>query len=319
MAAFQTKKIQSIIAFIIVLMGILWLSQDNILKISILQQSTEQTANSNKEFKEKSYLEKIDNFIIKEYSKDHVLLHTIEASTYFSYKNSPVELLQVVAKTFDESQQEALVLTSNRAEMLKSGEIFFNGEVNIQTKSGVLHELDTEALIVITNSGVIKSNNEITYLGENAKITSQKMQMSTKSDTMFLNGNVQIKQDSGSIINTKNLFISQAEGEKKYKSKEKTVYLSEDNNITSEKGINADLNKNLIYLLGEVNILDISSGSSMETFNLLIDQSNGGEVYKSDDSVTYISTSANINSKKMYYDAVTKKLKLTGGVFAKYE
>ena len=318
MAVFQTKKIQSFIAFIIVLVAILWLFQDNILKISILQNKTEQLDTSNQEFKEDSYLEKIDNFIIKEYSKDQILLHTVEAETYFSYKDSPVQLLKVKVKTFDETQQEGLVMTSNRAEMLKSGEMFFNGEVNIQTKSGLAHEIDTESLIVLTNSGQIKSNREITYLAENTKINAQGMDMSIDSDTMFLNGKVKIKQDSGSIINTTNLFISHAEGEKKYQSKEKTVYVSKYNTVNSEKGIDADMNKNLIRLLGEVEILGLSD-SKIESYDLLIDQSNGGEVYKSNDSVHYQSSATNIKAKKMNYDAVTKKLELMDEVLAVYE
>ena len=324
MAVFQTKKIQSFIAFIafialiIVLVAILWLFQDNILKISLLQNKTEQLDSINQEFKEESYLEKIDNFIIKEYSKDQILLHTIEAETYFSYKDSPVQLLTVKVKTFDETQQEALVLRSNRAEMLKSGEIFFNGEVNIQTKTGVLHELDTESLIVLTNSGQIKSNREITYLAENAKINAQGMDMSIDSDTIFLNGEVKIKQDSGSIINTTNLFINHTEGEKNIRVRKKTVYLSKYNTVNSEKGIDADMNKNLIKLLGKVEILGIS-GSKMESYNLSIDQSNGGEVYKSNDSVHYQSSTTNIKAKKMNYDAVTKKLELMDDVLAIYE
>ena len=318
MAVFQTKKIQSFIAFIIVLVAILWLFQDNILKISILQNKTEQLDTSNQEFKEDSYLEKIDNFIIKEYSKDQILLHTVEAETYFSYKDSPVQLLKVKVKTFDETQQEGLVMTSNRAEILKSGEIFFNGEVNIQTKSGVAHEIDTESLIVLTNSGQIKSNREITYLAENAKINAQGMDMSIDSDTMLLNGKVKIKQDSGSIINTTNLFINHAEGEKQYQSKEKTVYVSKYNTVNSEKGIDADMNKNLIRLLGEVEILGLSD-SKIESYDLLIDQSNGGEVYKSNDSVHYQSSATNIKAKKMNYDAVTKKLELMDEVLAVYE
>jgi len=318
MAVFQTKKIQSFIAFIIVLVAILWLFQDNILKISILQNKTEQLDSSDQEFKEASYLAKIDNFIIKEYSKDQILLHTVEAETYLSYKDSPVQLLKVKVKTFDETQQEGLVMTSNRAEMLKSGEIFFNGEVNIQTKSGVLHEIDTESLIVLTNSGQIKSNREITYLAENTKINAQGMDMSIDSDTMFLNGKVKIKQDSGSIINTTNLFISHAEGEKKYQSKEKTVYVSKYNTINSEKGIDADMNKNLIKLLGKVEILGLS-GSKIESYDLLIDRSNGGEVYQSNDSVHYQSSTTNIKAKKMNYDAVIKKLELMDEVLAVYE
>ena len=42
MAAFQIRKIQSIIVFIIVLIAILWLFQDNIAKISVFQKNTQQ-------------------------------------------------------------------------------------------------------------------------------------------------------------------------------------------------------------------------------------------------------------------------------------
>jgi len=171
---------------------------------------------------------------------------------------------------------------------------------------------------VLTNSGQIKSNREITYLAENAKINAQGMDMSIDSDTMLLNGKVKIKQDSGSIINTTNLFISHAEGEKKYQSKEKTVYVSKYNTVNSEKGIDADMNKNLIRLLGEVEILGLSD-SKIESYDLLIDQSNGGEVYKSNDSVHYQSSATNIKAKKMNYDAVTKKLELMDEVLAVYE
>ena len=78
------------------------------------------------------------------------------------------------------------------------------------------------------------------------------------------------------------------------------------------------MNKNLIKLLGKVEILG-ASGSKMESYNLLIDQSNGGEVYKSNDSVHYQSFAANIKAKKINYDAVTKKLELIDEVLAVYE
>ena len=117
----------------------------------MFQKKIDQPASAtNNELKETAYLEKIDNFIIKEYSNEQVLLHTVAAKTYYSFKNSPIQLLEVEVKTFNEFQQEGLILKSNRAEMLKSGEMFFNGEVNIKTISGASHELDTESLIVIS-------------------------------------------------------------------------------------------------------------------------------------------------------------------------
>jgi hypothetical protein len=78
------------------------------------------------------------------------------------------------------------------------------------------------------------------------------------------------------------------------------------------------MNKNLIKLLGKVEILGLS-GTTMESNNLLIDQSNGGEVYKSNDSVHYQSTTVNIKAIKMHYDAITNKLELMDEVLAVYE
>ena len=106
MAAFQIRKIQSIIVFIIVLIAILWLFQDNIAKISVFQKNTQQFDTIKEDIKDITYLEKIDNFFIKEYSKEQLLLHTIEAETYYSYKNSPVQLLNIKLITYDEVGQE---------------------------------------------------------------------------------------------------------------------------------------------------------------------------------------------------------------------
>ena len=318
MVAFQTKKIQSLFGVIIVLAVILWVYQDDFFKISLLQEKTEPLVNINEVVKEKPYLEKIENFLVKEYSEDQLLLHTIKAETYFSYKDSPVILLEIVVKTYDKSQQENLVLKSNRAKIMKSGEVIFNGEVNIVTKSGVLHQLDTEELTLLTESNQIKSESEITYLGINEKIISQGMEMNQDSDTIYLNGEVKIKQDFGPIINTTNLFVNHYDGNKIYQSKGRTVYSSEDNTVSSEQGIDADMNKDLLNLLGKVNILGVS-GSTIDSFNLTIDQSNGGEVFKSNDLVHYQATGVNIKAKKMYYDVPIKKIELKNEVSAVYE
>ena len=318
MVAFQTKKIQSLFGVIIVLVVILWVYQDDFFKISLLQEKTEPLVSINEVLKEKPYLEKIENFLVKEYSEDQLLLHTIKAETYFSYKDSPVILLEIVVKTYDKSQQENLVVKSNRAKIMKSGDVVFNGDVNIVTKSGVLHQLDTEELTLLTESNQIKSESEITYLGINEKITSQGMEMNQDSDTMYLTGEVKIKQDFGPIINTTNLFVNHYDGNKIYQSKGKTVYSSEDNTVSSEQGIDADMNKDLLNLLGKVNILGVS-GSTIDSFNLTIDQSNGGEVFKSNDLVHYQATGVNIKAKEMYYDVPIKKIELKNEVSAVYE
>jgi LPS export ABC transporter protein LptC len=318
MVLFQTKKIQSFIVFIIVLVAVLWIFQDNFLKLLVSQKVSEQIVSTDEEVEETAYLEKIDNFILKEYSNQQMLLHTIQADTYYSYKNSPVQILQVEIKTFNETQEEGLVLTSNRAEILKSGEMFFNGEVKIQTKTGVSHKLDTESLIVLSDNGQIKSNKKVTYLGETARITSEGMEMSIDSDTMYLSGNVKIFEDSGMTVDTKNLYISHEAGEKIYKSKEKTVYRSKDTIVNSENGINIDMNIQLINLLGKVEVLS-GPGGILKSTNVIIDQSNDGEVLKSNSLSHFKSNTVDIKAKKMHYDAVTKKLELMNRVVAVYE
>ena len=318
MAAFQIRKIQSIIVFIIVLIAVLWLFQDNIAKISVFQKNMQQFDTIKEEMKDVAYLEKIDNFLIKEYSKEQLLLHTLEADTYYSYKNSPVELLNIKLTTYDEVGKEKVVLKSNRAEILKSGDIFLKDEINIQSKNGVLHEINTESLIVLSNSGQIISNSEVAYLGENAIINAQGMEVNNNDDTMSLVGDVIIKQDLGGVIESRNLFITHADGEKLYQSKERTVYRSKDSTINADMGVDIDMNENLMKLLGKVEVLN-SSGSKMDSYNLIVDQSNGGEVYKSNDPTHYQTKTSDIRAKRMHYDANTKKVELTGGVLGVYE
>ena len=318
MALFQTKKIQSFIVFIIVLAAILWVFQDNFLKLLVFQKVSDQSILSAEEPEETAYLEKIDNFILKEYSNEQILLHTIQADTYYSYKNSPVQILNVEVKTFNDNQEEGLVLRSNRAEILKFGEMFFNGEVKIETKTGVSHELDTESLIVLSDNGQIKSNKEVTYLGETVRIISEGMEMNIDSDMMYLSGNVKIFEDSGMTVDTKNLYISHNAGEKIYKSKEKTVYRSKDTIANSENGIDMDMNIKLINLLGKVEVVS-GPGGVLKSSNVVIDQSNDGEVLKSNSLSHFKSNTVDIKAKKMHYDAVTKKLELMNRVVAVYE
>lgn len=316
MGLFQTKKIQSLVVLIIVLIIIFWIFQDNLLNISVLKKSSSEVEVTVTQDKDTPYLEKIDNFIIKEYSSNQVLLHTIEADVYKSFENAPVQLETVKVTTFDESQNENLMLKSNRAVILKSGAIHFIGEVEIKTMSGISHEIDTELLVV--KDGQINSNREIVYLGESAKIFAQGMDMNLDKDIMNLNGEVQILQDTDATIDTKNLYINQADGIKKYMSNEPTVYRSNQNVVNSDNGIDVDMNSKITKLLGNVDILD-SSGSSLVSYDLIIDQSNGGEIFRSNSPSNFKSSGVDIKSKKMHYDAITKKLKLTDEVVAVYE
>ena len=316
MAIFQTKKIQSFIVFIIVLAAILWIFQDNILNISVFKKTTEVSELSDEQIKDTPYLEKIDNFIIKEYSSDQVLLHTIEADVYKSFKDSPVQLEIVTVTTFDEKQNETLTLTSDRAVIFKSGSIHFIGEVEIKTLSGISHEIDTELLVV--KGDEIKSNRDVFYLGENAKIKAQGLDMNTKSDLVNLNGDVEILQDSGATLTTKNLLISHGSGEKRYESKEKTVYKSNENIVNADRGVDINMKTEQTKLLGDVTVVN-GFGSSLTSYDLIIDQSNDGEIFKSNSPTRFQSNTVDIKAKKMHYDAIAKKLKLTDEVKATYE
>ena len=316
MAIFQTKKIQSFIVFIIVLAAILWIFQDNILSISVFKKTTEVSELSEEQIKDTPYLEKIDNFIIKEYSSDQVLLHTIEADVYKSFKDSPVQLEIVTVTTFDEKQNETLTLTSDRAVIFKSGSIHFIGEVEIKTLSGISHEIDTELLVV--KGDQIKSNRDVFYLGESAKIKAQGLDMNTKSDLVNLNGDVEILQDSGATLTTKNLLISHGSGEKRYESNKKTIYKSNENIVNADRGVDINMKTEQTKLLGDVTVVN-GFGSSLTSYDLIIDQSNDGEIFKSNSPTRFQSNTVDIKAKKMHYDAIAKKLKLTDEVKATYE
>jgi LPS export ABC transporter protein LptC len=296
----------------------IWVFQNDFLKLSIFHTKIVQLDDSSKNLNEVAYLEKIDNFLIKEYSEEQALLHTIKADTYYSYEDAPSKFFEVEVQTFDELQNQGLTMVSNFAEIDKLGEILFSGEVNIKTKNGAKHELDTESLIVLSDAGKIKSNKDVSYLGKNSKINAQGMDMDIDSDTMFLNGIVKINQDSGAIIETKNLSIVHTDGKKQYQSKEETLYRSEDNIVTSQKGVEIDMNQNIMNLLGKVEVLT-NSGSTLKSSNLIIDQSNGGEIFKSNSYSHFKSSTVDIEAKKMHYDAVKKKLKLMNKVIAVYE
>ena len=316
MVIFQTKKIQSFIVFIIVLAAILWIFQDNILSFSVLKKSTVKSELSKEQLKDIPYLEKIDNFIIKEYSSDQVLLHIIKADVYKSFKDSPVQLETVTVTTFDDKQNETLTLTSNRAVIFKSGSIHFIGEVEIKTLSGISHEIDTELLVAKDDK--ISSNRDVFYIGEKVKIKAQGMDMNIESDILHLNGNVEVIQENGSTLNTVNLMISQSLGEKEYTSKGKTIYQSVDNTINADKGVNINMNSDQTKLLGAVKVIN-GYGSSLTSYDLIIDQSNGGEIFKSNSPSRFQSNTVDIRAEDMHYDSITKKLKLTDGVLATYE
>ena len=318
MTFIQSRKIQLLTALIIIVAAAFWTYQDVELTVDTAEEPSSETEIIKEKIKAVPYLEKIENFALEEYTEDQLLAHFIEAETYYNFENSPILLLNIKVTTYDESGNEGFILSSNRANYLRSGEVFFNGEVSIQSKGGASHEIDTESLIVREKMKQIKSDRDVVYLGESAKIHAQGMLMNTDDDTMELKGNIRIDQDSGSEIKTKNLFVDQSDGKKHYHTKEYTTYLSEMNIINADKGMDLDMNQHIIQLLGRVEILQ-SSGSKIQSKNLTVDQSNGGEVYKTDNTIHYQSQVADILAQSMYFDAKRQRIELTGGVTARYE
>ena len=318
MVIFQTKKIQSFIIFIIVLAAIVWMFQDNILRMSFFEKTSDNIELNQFKSGDSSYLEKIDNFNVKEYSDNQKILHIMTADTYFSYRDSPVQLVNIKVTTFNENQKEGLTLNANLAQINKQGEIFFNGDVLIKTKNNAIHEINSESLMYISDDGVIKSNQDVVYTGEASTINSQGMLMNINSDKLLLNGVVNISHKSGSLLESSNLSINHFNDEKVYQSKERTIYRSTENEITADAGFIMNMNNNLTNLLGNVKFIG-ATGTTMYSSNLIVDQSNDSEVFKTNDSTKYNSPESNIRSNKMYYDTSVNKIKLTGNVVAIYE
>ena len=78
------------------------------------------------------------------------------------------------------------------------------------------------------------------------------------------------------------------------------------------------MEKNLTNLLGKVEILK-SSGTKIFTSDLIIDKSNSKEIYRTNQLSNYVSIKSNIKANQMYYDVLSEKIDLSGGVVAIYE
>ena len=142
--------------------------------------------------------------------------------------------------------------------------------------------------------------------------------MSINDDKLLLIDSVNIKEESGAEIETSNLTINQSNGLKLYQSNEKTIYRSLDNKVTTQSGVIIDMEKNLTNLLGKVEILK-SSGTKIFTSDLIIDKSNSKEIFRTNQLSNYVSIQSNIKANQMYYDVLSEKIDLSGGVVAIYE
>ena len=87
----------------------MWLFRDNIVALYPFKKVNKQIEIIEDE-DITSYLEKIDNFSLKEYSNEHLLLHYIEAEAYYNFKDSPIRLLNLKVTQYDEKGHESYIL-----------------------------------------------------------------------------------------------------------------------------------------------------------------------------------------------------------------
>lgn len=319
MASFQLRHNLLITVFIIVIIGVAWLLMQGLsYSFSALQGKAPPPLTDNEVIsQEVSYVEKIDNFVLQEFNANQQLSHFVEARNYFNFKDTPALLLDPKVTTYNEKGEKDYILTSERANYLDSGEIKFKGKVNVRSNTGITHKMNTQELLVSTKTDDLISNKKVTYLGERAKMIAQGMHMKAKEDKMKLIGKTSINQDSGQKILTQDLYIDQSNGQKHYYSDNDTTYLAPDNKIYAS-GIDMDMRKEIIQLLGKVKILQ-NSGSKINTADLIVDQSGESEIYRTKERIHYQSEVANIHATGMRYDAKNQKIKLTGGVVGRYE
>lgn len=316
---FQLRHNLLITIFIIVIIATMWLLMKGLsYSFELLNAKNPETLTESEILsQEVSYQEKIDDFALQEFGANQVLSHFVEADSYYNFKDTPALLINPKVTTYDQQGSKNYILSAKRAHYLDSGELNFTGKVDVSSSDGIQHKMNTQELLIDTRTDDLVSYKEVTYLGENAKIISQGMHMKTKANKMKLTGDTRIHQDGGQKILTKDLYIDQSSDQKHYYSDNKTTYLSIANKIYAD-GMDMDMKEKITHLLGKINLVQ-NSGSTIKTNNLILDQSNEREVYKTNDDIHYQSSVADIRAKRMHYDAVQQKIKFSGGVVGRYE
>jgi LPS export ABC transporter protein LptC len=103
-----------------------------------------------------------------------------------------------------------------------------------------------------------------------------------------------------------------------YNSKYPTVYISPNNKVSAKKGMNMDTKTKQVSLRGKVRIRQ-KSGGSIDTYDLLIDQSDNREIYKTKAKIHYRSKFSDVQAVGMIYNGKQQRIELTGGVVGRYE
>jgi len=267
---------------------------------------------------EENFSDRIENFSIQEFDKGYRLSRLIESESYINYKDKPGLMKNPKVTSFGETSNIVdYVLKADKGLYLDSGDFLFTGSVNVESKTGIKHIMESNSILYKKDSEEIISQDEVTYLGQNDVMIADGMHMNPNSDNIKTIGKTKINRDTGGKILSKDVVVDKTKNKNIFHSKEKTTYISEKDRVISD-GFNYIENDGVMTLLGASRITQ-DKGATIDSTNLVIENNNNQERYKTSDYIFYESKISKIKSKGMDYDAKSQKLELFNGVEGVYE
>ena len=267
---------------------------------------------------EENFSDRIENFSIQEFDKGYRLSRLIESESYINYKDKPGLMKNPKVTSFGETSNIVdYVLKADKGLYLDSGDFLFTGSVNVESKTGIKHIMESNSILYKKDTEEIISQDEVTYLGQNDVMIADGMHMNPNSDNIKTIGKTKINRDTGGEILSKDVVVDKTKNKNIFHSKEKTTYISEKDRVISD-GFNYIENDGVMTLLGASRITQ-DKGATIDSTNLVIENNNNQERYKTSDYIFYESKISKIKSKGMDYDAKSQKLELFNGVEGVYE
>ena len=267
---------------------------------------------------EENFSDRIENFSIQEFDKGYRLSRLIESESYINYKDKPGLMKNPKVTSFGETSNIVdYVLKADKGLYLDSGDFLFTGSVNVESKTGIKHIMESNSILYKKDTEEIISQDEVTYLGQNDVMIADGMHMNPNNDNIKTIGKTKINRDTGGEILSKDVVVDKTKNKNIFHSKEKTTYISEKDRVISD-GFNYIENDGVMTLLGDSRITQ-DKGATIDSTNLVIESSNNQERYKTDDYIFYKSQISKIKSKGMDYDAKSQKVELFNGVEGVYE
>ena len=267
---------------------------------------------------EENFSDLIENFSIQEFDKGYRLSRLIESESYINYKDKPGLMKNPKVTSFGETSNIVdYVLKADKGLYLDSGDFLFTGSVNVESKTGIKHIMESNSILYKKDTEEIISQDEVTYLGQNDVMIADGMHMNPNNDNIKTIGKTKINRDTGGEILSKDVVVDKTKNKNIFHSKEKTTYISEKDRVISD-GFNYIENDGVMTLLGASRITQ-DKGATIDSTNLVIENNNNQERYKTSDYIFYESKISKIKSKGMDYDAKSQKLELFNGVEGVYE